>query len=425
MLYLSVLLAAVILYILQIYLYRHLTTRGLTYHIRLDRDEVRSGEDMYLYEELSNRKWLPLPFIKVNTDLPVGMMFHFTDKCADGKPKETYEFGAQSIYVLRSYQKISRRWRVTGRKRGVYEIGASHLVTNDLFGMNPVSVASTELEDFRPTKLTVLPKLYDLRREFVAADGAGGDQPVERSRMTDPLLFAGARDYRSGDPMRAVNWKSSAVHGHYMVNIEEPTVPSGYNIILNTQSRTIEKDPVRPSAPEEVERCISTAATLLEDGVHAGLGIRMFWNTRMPGMTVVRPDHDAISGPVSDDREGHRITAVRTCRTPEDLIGAERLLAAIPEEISLAEEDFLDHILENPELYTASEQYPGQVSLILVSAYFSGRMLTFHRAMEARGVHIVYYIMTTYNNVLIPEDIEVYYLNGLLPDEMPKGGQNT
>ena len=426
MLYFAILVSAVILYLIQMQLYKKHTARGLSYRLRTDNDQVRAGEDLYLYEELTNEKTLPLPFVKVNTDLPEGLLFHFTDHAAYGTTRETYEFGAQSIYVLRGYQKISRRWRITGKRRGSYLIGSSHIMTNDLFGMNPMSLVADTLEGYAPHRLTVLPPVCDLRREFVTAQGMDGDIVSNKTRMTDPLLFAGTREYRMGDPMRSINWKSSAVHGHFMVNIEEPTVPFQFNIFLNTQSRTLEKDPEVPSAPDEIDRCITTAYALLERGVQAGISIRMMWNTA-PGESVQYEDTAAAAGlhSLGDDEIGQRIASTAPCRTSADVDAVGRVLAELPYRISVKEEHLLDHILSSPTLYTASDRYPGKAALVIVSTYFSERMLVFHRSMEARGVRVIYYIMTTYRNVQnIPADIEIYYLSQLINENEENGEED-
>lgn len=425
MLYFSILVAAVILYLIQMQLYKKQTTKGLSYRLRIEQDEIRAGDDLYLYEELTNEKVLPLPFVKVNTDLPEGLRFHFTDRCEDGSIKDSYEFGAQSIYVLRGYQKINRRWRITGKQRGSYVIGNSHIMTNDLFGMNPISIATDTLNGYIPCRLTVLPAPCELRREFVTAQGMTGDVIDNRTRMTDPLLFAGTREYRSGDTMHSINWKSSAVHGKFMVNIEEPTVPFLFNILMNMQSRTLEKYPEVPSAPEDIDRCMTTVYALLERGVQAGISMRMMWNIE-PKESVQLAETGEAAGlhALGADAIGMKISSTAYCHTQNDVRSIGRLLAELPYRISVPEEVLFDHILTNPSLYTTSDRYPGCANLIVVSAYFSERMLVFHRAMEARGIHIIYYIMTTYRNMQsIPADVEIYYLSALMDDDAEGGNQ--
>ena len=77
----------------------------------------------------------------------------------------------------------------------------------------------------------------------------------------------------------------------------------------------------------------------------------------------------------------------------------------------------LDHILDHPELYTMAADHSGAASLIVISAYFCERMINFHRAMEERGIRVIYYITSANRNAMrIPEDIEIYFAVGSLSD---------
>ena len=280
MIYLAILLAAVLVYLTQMRLYAKKTREGLSYTVRLSTDEVFEDEDIFYYDELVNDKLLPLPFLKVNSDLPQGLYFHFLDPIPGSDTfKESHEAQVQSIYVLQSHRKISRRWRVTCKKRGVYTVGDAVLVTNDLFGMNSSSFSASSLPGYVETRLTVLPKSIDLDANFVAADGLTGDIVTNHSLLTDPLIRAGTREYRPGDAMRQINWKSTASHGHLMVNIEEHFRRFVFNIVINMQSRDIEKHPEVPSAPYEIERCISVAATLLDRASDDNVPTRVILNT--------------------------------------------------------------------------------------------------------------------------------------------------
>ena len=149
MFYLAVLLAVVAVYLAQMWLYRRHMRQGLSYTVRLSTEEAFEDEDIFYYDELVNDKLLPIPFLKVNSDLPQGLYFHFLDAAADGKEfRESHEAQVQSIFVLQPHQKISRRWRVTCKKRGVYTMGDAVLVTNDLFGMNTASFSASALPGY-------------------------------------------------------------------------------------------------------------------------------------------------------------------------------------------------------------------------------------------------------------------------------------
>jgi hypothetical protein len=125
----------------------------------------------------------------------------------------------------------------------------------------------------------VLPRPIDLEATFVAADGLSGDIVTNHSLLTDPLIRAGTREYRPGDAMRQINWKSTASHNRLMVNIEEHFRRFVFNIVINMQSRDIEKHPEVPSAPYEIERCISVAATLLDRASEDNVPTRVIMNT--------------------------------------------------------------------------------------------------------------------------------------------------
>ncbi|MBQ7300610.1 MAG: DUF58 domain-containing protein [Clostridia bacterium] len=414
MFYLAVLLAVIAVYLAQMWLYRRHMRQGLSYTVRLSTEEAFEDEDIFYYDELVNDKLLPIPFLKVNSDLPQGLYFHFLDAAADGKEfRESHEAQVQSIFVLQPHQKISRRWRVTCKKRGVYTMGDAVLVTNDLFGMNTASFSASALPGYVESRLTVLPKPIDLNATFVAADGLSGDIVTNHGLLTDPLIRAGTREYRPGDAMRQVNWKSTAVHGHLMVNIEEHFRRFVFNIVINMQSRDIEKHPEVPSAPYEIERCISVAATLLDRASDENVPTRLILNA--PYKSIRIDDPHAVSCIDLGDPVGRKIAISRSYAGRMETLDALRLLAGIPMEISVPEEQMLDHIIANPALYTEAADHSGAANLIVVSSYISERMIHFHRAMEALGVRVIYYITSANRNALVlPEDIEIYFSVGSL-----------
>ncbi|MBP3919131.1 MAG: DUF58 domain-containing protein [Clostridia bacterium] len=412
MFFFAILLGVLLAYLIQMKVYKKHTKDHLSYHLHLSAEEVFQDEDLYFYDEIANDKLLPLPFLKVNDELPQGLSFHFIDPIVgEDSVKESFEQQVQSVYVLQSYQKIRRRWRITCKKRGVYHVGEALLVTNDVFGLNSQSFSASVLPGYTEETVVVLPKPIDLQSAFTAADGLTGDVFSNHSLLTDPLICAGIREYRPGDGMRQINWKSTASHGKYMVNIEEHFRHTLFHIVINMQSRTIEKNPEVPSAPHEIERCISVAATLFDRVSELDIPTRMILNTPQKSLKI----HDPLMVSAIDEEDpvGRKIVISRSFEGRAETLDALRMLAGIPMEISVPEEKLLDHILANPTLYTQAADYRGSASLILISAYFSERMIHFHRAMEQLGVQVIYYITSSNRNaVKIPEDIEIYFSVG-------------
>ncbi len=435
MLYLSILLAAFLVYKVQLRLYAKYTTEHLSWTVRASTDEAFEGEDIYLYEEIVNDKALPLPFVKINTDLPEGLQFHFTER-KNGVLEERYEAGGQSIYVVKPYQKISRRWRVTCRRRGIYAIGDSVILTSDLFGVHTPSMSTANFPDFKACRLVVLPRAISLEEAFVPSQSLQGDLSANHSLLTDPMLPAGAREYRLGDPMRSINWKSTARQGHLMVNIEDYFRQNRFHVILNMQSRDVERDPAVPSAPGDIERCISVTATLLDRAANDNMPIRVFMNTlpeRILCPTLrTATTSDATEGMIAALQEAYEGIGVvgERCVTPldpadpvgaqiavsrcfcgkQDTLEALRMLSSVQMSVSVPEEKLFDHVIDHTDYYTTADDGGGRVNLIVVSAYFSTRMLNFHRAMEAAGVRVLYYLTQASRNMTgIPEDIPIYY----------------
>ncbi len=396
MLYLALLAAVFIVYIWQQRLYEKHTFEEIDYKVTVSSEEVFEGEDIFIYEEITNDKYMPVPYTKVDTTLPKGLNFRIVeyDK-RTGKPHDVFRDRIASVFVLKSKEKIRRRWRVNCRTRGIYSIGNATVVSNDLFGMNPTS-KTFRCEPGKTNTVVVLPRTVDLEEHFTSSFYHSGDVIKNHSLLTDPLRIAGAREYTSFDPMNKINWKQTAVHGKLMVNNEEFTQRHRFNILLNMNSRDIEKDPHHPSSPESIEQCITVVASILDRISAENVPVRIISNT----------PPETVSEEYAADTEGigSEILFTPAFEGKRDMIGALRLLSSLKTEISCTVEKMLDYILEHREVFSESG------NLIVVSPYISTRMIIFHDEMEKNGVHVIFYVTTTNRNAdIIPPNIEVYY----------------
>lgn len=109
--------------------------------------------------------------------------------------------------------------RVTAIKRGVYEGGAVTFRSGAPFGI-VMSKRTIEVS----SRLVVVPRTVRLR-SFpldLTATSHGGDEEALRAGVGDEFL--GVRPYRSGDPRRAVHWRSTARAGQLIVReFQEPS----------------------------------------------------------------------------------------------------------------------------------------------------------------------------------------------------------
>ena len=388
-------LAAAVLAVLlcQKYYYQKHAFDHVHYRMHLDTLEVFENDEIYVYEELSNNKILPLPYLKVDSELPEGLAFHIIEDDIKCGRRETLPRLISSIFMLKSKEKIRRRWRLRCLRRGIYTIGKAAVMTDDILGTGMQAKFFIPVPDGRNT-LTVLPKAIDLEKEFTTSRYSTGEYTVLASFLTDPLLKVGIREYRNGDPMNRINWKQTAVHHTLLVNEEEYTEKQQFNIVMNLQTRDIDET-VEGTGREAVELAVTVVASILDRVAHDNIPVRLFCNTSplAEGLDIAMNENDEL---------GKNIFASRPYRGVADTLAALRMLAELELNVSVPIEKMLDHITANPYAYSSGG------NIVFVSAYLSERMINFCYNLRRMGIHMVFYITST-NNSLIPDDIEVHF----------------
>jgi hypothetical protein len=397
MIVIAVLAAVLIIYLWQYAVYKKRALEDIEYSVSLSAEEVFEDEDVFLYEQISNNKTLPLPYVKVDTSLPAGLEFRLYESSGKGgQRKDRLVPSICSIFVMRPHQSIRRRWRVHCKTRGTYSVDSAVIVANDLIGSNPQSRAFN-IPASAKNRLVVLPKAVDLDKHFTSSKYHSGDVILPRSLLTDPLLRVGTREYTMSDPMNRINWMSTAVHGKLMVNVEEYTQRHQFNIVMNMQSRDIERAADTPSTPEFVEYAITVAASVFDLVSSDNIPVRLIAN--VPPEAI---DPSFTADP--DDENASKLLMTRQYCGKHDTIEALRLLAAMPMKISLPIERMLDVIAANPTYYS------GGGNIVFISAYLSERMINFYDAMEKQGVKVIFFITTAHSNAInAPERVPVYF----------------
>ncbi len=436
--YLIALLIAVFVVITVVsHIYSTRSFDGVEYNATLSVGEVFEDEDVFLYEEITNNKFLPLPCVRVDTDLPEGLRFRLYKRKEDRSAppefpaNEGNEAGSarkkrgpvrsrgvkvllaaegvgdvkvgdeylrsyvQSVFSLHSQRRITRRWRVACGKRGEYTISGPILVSTDPLGFNTQSQRITAQPGKRNT-ITVLPKPINLSEHFTSSYHPDGNKTTPFGLLSDPLRIAGSREYTPLDPMNKINWMSTASHGKLMVNIEEYAERTRFGLLLNMQSRGREQNQKIPSDTASVELCITVCASIFDMMSYGSVPVRLFANASHTDAGL----SEEYSLPIGDS------TIIRTPAYTGrgQMIDALRLLAVLPMKISYPTEKLLDAIIAEPY------QYADGGNLIVVSSYIDERMINFHALMREKGVRVVFYITTANQNAaIIPNDVEIWY----------------
>lgn len=418
MLFISVAIAVVAVVLLQYFVYKKKSFSNIEYRATLSSGEVFEGDDVYLYEEIRNNGALPVPYIKIDTDLPEGMVFTLLESSVtdpggifskgtalskgaaeretDRLRKIKHTSSIQSLFVLRPYACIRRRWRLTCKKRGDYTLSGVLATASDILGIG-VHSKLIELSNTDRNRLIVLPRPEDLAGNYTSSRYLCGDIISEICPVTDPVRLCGARDYLPSDPMRLINWKSTAAHAKLMVNIEERTVRHRFSLLLNMSSRQIEKFDT-PSDPAAIERCITLCTSILDRIAAEDVPVRFFSN--YPPEDMAEFGGEAVS----DDEIGQCVGKCGPFRGSRDMIYALRMLAMLKMEISTPIDRVFDHIVAHPELYRENE------NMIIVTSYIDRRMMNLKEALAAEGVRVIFYVATTRNEVgALSEENDVYF----------------
>lgn len=141
---------------------------------------------------------------------------------------------------------------LTPARRGVVPMGDVRALLPDPLGF----FQRCKRIDAKPARLVVLPKRYRLPQIVMPGSAAfriGGEETSNAIGNTGE--FVGLREYRPGDPMRQIHWKSWAHTGRPMVKELEDNFFPRYALVLDTF----------PGSPDEsvFEEMVSVAASFI------------------------------------------------------------------------------------------------------------------------------------------------------------------
>lgn len=317
------------------YLWTRYCMTALTYERRFGTQRLFMGEETDFFVQLTNAKPLPLPWLRIDDDIPGGInmatqagfktpvviessMKQDTDAALDSPQNMTQAFPvdeptenpqAQSqqeeeeltlrgsrrgkrqlvtMLGMRWYERVTRRYRVRGEKRGAWNFGPARLRSGDIFGFN-----ITHRKDEPVDEVLVYPRIVPVAALGLPARHPLGDFRSLRRVMDDPLRMMSVRDYAQGDNFRYIHWKASARRQGFsgqgaggsgtqglQTKIFEPSasLPVAIFVNINTQP-----SPVHGYEPELREFSISVGASLAQHLWQEGRAVGLFCNATDPG----------------------------------------------------------------------------------------------------------------------------------------------
>jgi uncharacterized protein (DUF58 family) len=175
---------------------------------------VPAGAPARITLRLSNRSRLPTGTLLLEDRLP-------------------YALGSRPRLVLERLagQRTSTvAYTVHAEVRGRYELGPLTIRVTDPFGL-------CQLTRVFPTaaRLTVVPAVETIPTVRLAGESVGSDDSRARSVAIHGEDDAATREYRHGDDLRRVHWRSTARAGELMVRREEQPFQTRATVVLDSR----------------------------------------------------------------------------------------------------------------------------------------------------------------------------------------------
>lgn len=338
--------AFVLIIVLQSWIYKKYAFSNITYSCVLSKTEVFEGEEIELVETIVNGKLLPVPWMKA--EITASKWLEFADP--QSIVTDTSRF-VPSFFMLKGYQKITRKWRVTCARRGVHDIRNIILVSSDLLGWNSLSMPI-----YTDAAVTVLPRILDIDEAQLMPRYLLGEHLSRRQLIDDPFYTAGVREYAYGDPMNKIHWKSTARQNRIMVRNNDFTTSQSLTVILNMQTQVIESGKV--VFPQLAENAIRVCASVFDQALGQGIPVRLATNS------FTAQERQTIYTSEASSNE-HTLELLRTLA---------RLELRSTEDISIYLQNIYDQTVSS--------------DILLVSAYLSEPILEFARQKMEEGFHV-------------------------------------
>jgi uncharacterized protein (DUF58 family) len=144
-----------------------------------------------------------------------------------------YVLGSRPRFVLDRIEPRGRRevaYLVRSDVRGRYQLGPLAIRLTDPFGMCELHRSFSARDT-----LIVTPPVYDLPATRLTGEWTGSGESRARSVASAGEDDAATREYRQGDDLRRVHWRSTARLGQLMVRREEQPWQSRATILLDSR----------------------------------------------------------------------------------------------------------------------------------------------------------------------------------------------
>lgn len=345
---------------------------GVTYRRQFGAQRLYFGEETDLTIEIVNAKALPLAWLRAEDEFPSSLALNAGKLAVSYRPGRSF---LVNLLSLRWYERVTRRYRVRGTRRGAWRFGPVRISSGDIFGF------ALQREDIDDTAtLLVYPKIIPVTNLGLPASRPFGDLRTPRRTIEDPLRFMGAREYVSGDSYRHIHWKATARRQALQTKVFEPSaaMPVAVFLNINTYESLIEGRDF-----ELQEYAISAAASLACWAAENGHPVGLYVNSLMP--------------------PGAQRIRIRPSSRPDQLLLVLDALAKVVEHGPWSIESVLQ--AEGPQLLSGA-------SIVVISATANTRLQHTMLDLRARGYGMTFVTLGDHIDRLDLPSVQHYHIGG-------------
>ena len=255
---------------LVVWLWSRYCLTEVTYRRQFGVERLFFGEKTDLRLEVTNAKPLPLAWLRCEDDIPIALKLTPDERARHYLPTRRV---LVNLFSLGLYQRVIRRYTVTGTQRGAWRFGPVQLVCGDIFGFR-----SQHKEIPETNLLLVYPRLYTLPELGLDARHPFGDYQSLNRLIDDPLRVSGVREYLPGDNIRHIHWKATARRQELQTKLFEPSASRPLAIFINIRTFNHRFEGIDPALREFA---ISAGASIARWAQMRGDAFGVFANSMM------------------------------------------------------------------------------------------------------------------------------------------------
>ncbi len=331
------------------WLWNRVSLERVSYERRFSQQRVLCGEEVALTITLTNKKPVPLGWVRVEDEVPEAV------RVLDAEVLPSPNPGCQTMRHSTSmawYERVRWEYHLRCNHRGFYRFGPVLLESGDLFGFFS-SERKLDSQDY----LLVYPRVVPLPELGIPSARPLGESRSGIRIFQDPSRPAGLRDYQTGDPLKTVDWKATARMQRLQVRTFEPS--STTTVILAVAIETTARY-WEGYSPANLERVITTAASVATYAAERQSNLGLFSN----------------GTPILSDRP----MKIPPSRSPEQLTMVLEALATIrPLAMGPMATQLADH----------ARRFPVGATIVLVAAFVSPELVEAIGSLRRQGHRVV------------------------------------